>query len=415
MTSLLRRPPHRAAGCALAIAASLPGVAWAQPAPAYDALIARLNETPPALEASALTEAAEARVRQARVRPNPVLSVDAENLLGSGPYSGYDNAETTVSLSRALDLWGRRRARIDAAQAEAGAVSAQGNLARLDASGRLALAYAEAETAQRRFVLAQEQLSLTEADARDANALVESGREAPLRGIQARTEAAAALATLDEARAEQDAAFARLTAVALLPEPVTAIETSLLERPPAETAASVAAPTVRVAEAERVAAERRIAAQRTLARPDITASFGLRRFEAENATAAMVGFSVPLPLFDRNRGNIDAARAEFRASEARLTAAVRDAEAARQAALARLSASAGRVEAADAAAASADEAYRLTRIGAEAGRVSQLELRASRTALIAARNLALDARLARVRAEIDLARLQSRTPFGGAL
>ena len=61
---------------------------------------------------------------------------------------------------------------------------------------------------------------------------------------------------------------------------------------------------------------------------------------------------------------------------------------------------------------SAEEAYRLSRIGAEAGRISQLELRSSRTALIAARNAALDARLARVRAEIDLARLDGRAPFG---
>ena len=63
----------------------------------------------------------------------------------------------------------------------------------------------------------------------------------------------------------------------------------------------------------------------------------------------------------------------------------------------------------------AEEAYRLSRIGFEAGRISQLELRSSRAALIAARNAAVDARLARVRAEIDLARLQGRAPFGTSL
>ncbi|MNS85230.1 hypothetical protein D3C72_1190900 [compost metagenome] len=62
---------------------------------------------------------------------------------------------------------------------------------------------------------------------------------------------------------------------------------------------------------------------------------------------------------------------------------------------------------------SAEEAYRLTRIGFEAGRLSQLELSATRAALVNARNAAVDARLARVRAEIDMARLQGRAPFGG--
>ena len=55
----------------------------------------------------------------------------------------------------------------------------------------------------------------------------------------------------------------------------------------------------------------------------------------------------------------------------------------------------------------------LRAIGFEAGRISQLELRGTRAALITARNAAVDARLARVRAEIDLARLQARAPFGG--
>ena len=77
-----------------------------------------------------------------------------------------------------------------------------------------------------------------------------------LRGIQGETEAAAARAARDEAGAERDAAFARLTAVAMSITPLTSIETSLIDRTPtsAETPAS-ATPQVRVAEAERAAAE----------------------------------------------------------------------------------------------------------------------------------------------------------------
>ena len=63
--------------------------------------------------------------------------------------------------------------------------------------------------------------------------------------------------------------------------------------------------------------------------------------------------------------------------------------------------------------AAGEEAYRLSRIGFDAGRISQLELRTSRAVLITARNAAVDARLARVRAEIDLARLDGRAPFQG--
>ncbi|MBS3962788.1 MAG: TolC family protein [Sandarakinorhabdus sp.] len=415
MPAFDRRRPRPAATCVLAaVLAATSSPAWADPAPSYAQLLARLDQTPAAAEASALEDAAEARVRQARVRPNPTVALEAENVLGSGPFSGFGGADTTLSVSQNLELFGRRGARIDAARADARAATLRRDLAVVDAAGRLALAYAEAEAAQRRAALADETLTLTLADTRAALVLVEEGREPLLRGIQGESEAAAARASADEATAERDAAFARLTAVALLPAPVTSVPASLLDQTPVSARTTVdGPPTVRVAEAERAAAERRIAVERTRSRPDITASVGVRRFEAEDANAFVFGLSVPLPLFDRNRGSIDAARAEFRAADARLAGARQDAQADRAAAQARLSASVSRVRAADAGVSSAEEAYRLSRIGFEAGRISQLELRVTRTALVGARAAAVDARLARVRAEIDLARQDGRAPFEG--
>lgn len=414
MPSPYRRLPRIAAGCAMvALATATTGPAWADPAPAFEILLQRVGASPTAMEAGALQEAAEARVRQARVRPNPSLALDVENAFGSGPFEGLGNSETTLGVTQDLELWGRRGARVDVARAEAGTLTLRRDLAVVDAAGRLALVYAEAEAAERRFQLAEEALSVTLADARAALTLVEEGREPMVRALQGESEAATARASLDEALAERDAAFARLTVVAMLTTPVTSIEASLIDQTPTIAMGSdEATPVVRVAEAERETAERQIAVERIRARPDVSASVGLRRYEAEDATALTLGLSLPLPLFDRNRGNIDAAQAELRAAEARLLSARQDAQADRNAAKARLSASASRVSATDAGVTAAQEAYRLSRIGFDAGRISQLELRVSRIALISARNAAVDARLARVRAEIDLARLQGRAPFG---
>lgn len=415
MTSLHRRRPRFAVGCAwAAFAVLIAGPAWADPAPAFETLLDRIGLTPSAVEAEALLDAAEARVRQAAVRPNPTLGLEAENAFGRGSFRGYANAETTLSFSQDLELWGRRSARVGAARADAGTAALRRDQAAVEAAARLALAYAEAEAAERRADLAAEALTVIIADTRAALALVEEGREPLLRGIQGESEAAAAKASLDEAEAERDAAFARLTAIAMLSTPVTSIETSLIDRTPSTTVDASVSPQVRVAEAERSAAETRIAVERVRATPDVTASVGVRRFEEKNETALIFGLSLPLPLFDRNRGNIEAAQADFRAADARLVSARQDAEADRNAAQARLRASASRVSAADAGVTAGEEAYRLSRIGFEAGRISQLELRSSRTALITARNGAVDARLARVRAEIDLARLQGRLPFGTA-
>ena len=60
-----RRPPRSAVGCALAaFAAILAGPAGADPAPSFAELLAQLDQTPANLEADALSDAAEAQVRQ---------------------------------------------------------------------------------------------------------------------------------------------------------------------------------------------------------------------------------------------------------------------------------------------------------------------------------------------------------------
>lgn len=415
MSSLKRRGPLAVVGCALAACAVWDvGPVRADPAPAYEILLERIGRNAPAqVVADALLEAAEARLRQAGVRANPELALRADGVLGGKPYAGWGEAEISLDLTQNLELGGRRGARVDVARAEVGVSALRREQAGIDTVARLALTYAEAEAAERRFALAEDALTLAVADARAALVLVEEGREPLLRGIQAETEAAMARAAVEDARAERDVALARLTAEAMLPTPVTSVGAGVLDRTSPATLDAAASLVVRVAEAEAEAAERRIGREQAEARPNISASLGVTRYQAEDATALTVGLSMPLPLFDRNRGNIDAARAEHRAAEARVAGARLADVAERSAALARLRASASRVAAGDMGVASAEEAYRLSRLGFEAGRISQLELRSTRVALISARDAAVEARLARVRAEIELACLQGRAPFEG--
>lgn len=395
---------------AAAITLTLP--ARAAPAPSYEALIERLDQTPATVEAEALLDAARARAQQARALPNPSVSVEAENVYGRAPFTGYDAAESTFSVSQPLELWGQRGARIGAARAEVDATALRRDQSRWAVAGRLALLYAEAEAASLKHELAVEALSLTEADANAVSTLVEEGREPVLRGIQAASEVEAARAVLEEAQANREAAFARLAAVAMLTEPVTSIEASLLNRAPGHVAQDVREPlAVQIAEAELDAAGQHVIVERLRARPAVAASLGVRRFREYDSRALTFGISVAVPLFDRNKGGIGAARAEQRAADARLTSLKLEVQADRSVARARLSASTARTRAADSGVAAAAEAYRLARAGFDAGRISQLELRSIRSALIAARNTAVDARLARVQAEVELARLDGRNPF----
>src|SRR5690606_19459517 len=159
------------------------------------------------------------------------------------------------------------------------------------------------------------------------------------------------------------------------------------------------------AQLEREAAARRLTTERRRAAPDVTVSVGVRRFEEDDATAMVAGVSVPLPLFDRNRGNIAAARAEASAADARLNAARLEAEAAVRTSAARSAAAESRLGAARQGETTAQEAYRLARLGYEAGRLPLAELVAARRALAEAREQTIAAAVERISAQAAMARL----------
>lgn len=393
------------------------GRALAEPAPPFAELLAQAQTAAPRLaEARAEIARAQGLARQAGARPNPTLGIEVENFSGSGPFKGSTLAETTASFEQTLELGGKRGARVAAGRAELEAARRRGAEASVQFAVDLAAAYAQAEAADRRVALARETLSLAEHDARIARALVEAGREADLRQVQASAAVQAARAGVDEARAGRATAFGTLTALAGAPAPITSIPTSLLaqaERPFTATAPDpLTSPGYLAAQADREAAARRIRVERTRAVPDVSVSVGIRRFQADDTTAMVAGVSAPFPLFDRNRGNISAAQAELAAAEARLNAARLDAQAEAGAGMARIAAADSRLVAAREGEQTAAEAYRLTRLGYEGGKLALVELLTARRSLAEAQTQTIDAALERLSAQAALARLQGRAPFG---
>lgn len=409
------------AGVAAMVLAVAP--ARAAPAPTFGAMLAEAQQRAPLIaQSQAGIARAEGLARQAGARPNPVFAVGVENFSGSAPYGQFDTAETTASLELPLELGGKRSARMAAGRAGVAAARAQFAVAGSDYAFTLAQTYADAEADGVRLMLAIDALTLAEDDLRVATALVRAGKEAELREVQARTAVQTARAARDAARAAQATSLAELTAMTGAPIPFTSVPPSLLphaeEDEPLPQPDPLASPAYRAALSARDAAALRVEVQRRNATPDLTASFGVRRLNGQgqiagqDVTAAVAGLSIPLPFFDRNSGNIDAARAELTAAEAGLSVARFDAEAGARSGLARAQAAFSRIAAARDAERTAEEAYRLSRIGYEGGKLALIEVLNARRALTEARTSAVDARLERLSAEAALARLAGTTPFG---
>jgi len=145
--------------------------------------------------------------------------------------------------------------------------------------------------------------------------------------------------------------------------------------------------------------------------PDVGVSVGMRRFGWTNDKAATIGVSASIPLFDRNRNGVEAARERAAGAAMRVEAARLDAVASRRSALAQVTAAEQRLKATEEGETAALEAYRLGRVGYDAGKTPLLELLAIRRALSEAQERTIDARLARIRALATLSLAEGRLVF----
>src|SRR5690606_808991 len=133
-------------------------------------------------------EEAEALVTQAALRPNPDISIEVENIAGTGVFSGLRASEYTVSAGLPPELGGKRGARIDAARAELAVARLRERLALADISLMVRQRYVSAVAAQARVELARGIVERSGELARIATALVDAGREPPLRALRAQSE-----------------------------------------------------------------------------------------------------------------------------------------------------------------------------------------------------------------------------------
>ena len=364
--------------------------------------------SPAIVAAQADLAVAEARTRQAGVRSNPELSFEVENFAGTGELRGLRSTEVTLAVNQRLDLGGRRSARVSAAQAELAVQQLRLAIARADLSQQVREQFARALTARERLAQATENVERARRFARVAQILVDAGRDPPLRALRARSALAQAEAEREVAEADELAARSSLAALFGVREPVAEVSGQLLDLTP-QLINAEASLEVRLADAERAAAEAVLRQQLAERRLDPAVGVGVRHVRETGDFGLVAGVSMPLQVLDRNRGNIDAARAGIAAAEARRATAIAATTARARNAIANVEAAQRRVDALESTAVpEAAEALRLTERSYAEGRATLLELLDAQNAYTATRTALTDARLALALATAELGRIAAR-------
>jgi cobalt-zinc-cadmium efflux system outer membrane protein len=277
--------------------------------------------------------AGEARTLQAGLPPNPEMGVEVENVAGSGDFQGVDGAEVTVGLSQVIELAGKRRKRTHVAALERDLAAWDYETARLDVLTQVAQAFADVLRVQERLAVDADLVRLAEQIYRIVAERVKAGKVSPLEATRARVALATSRIARQRVQRELTAAKDRLAATwggtRATFERVTGDLETLNPIPSAAVVAQriVQNPDIArwaTAMARRHAAVTLAEANRT---PDPTLGAGVRYFnnvDEADAHALLLAVSVPLPVFDRNQGNILEARYQLARTEVeRRAAAVR--------------------------------------------------------------------------------------------
>jgi outer membrane protein, heavy metal efflux system len=384
-----------------------------------DAALAAAGVRAPATEAAeAGVWAAEAGRRVAALRPNPTLSIDTENALGTGPYRGFAESDTTIAFAMPVELGGKRSARVAAADARSRRAEVDLAVAEADLRFDVTRAYVAVIAAERRSVVAEAQLAVTAENLRVARDRVMVGANSPLDEQRA---------ALEQLRAEGDADLARRSAAtaraalrlyagdgALAP-----LDGAWFDRT-APAAYGPAAPVdarttlaLAAASADTDAAEAALRMARSQRLPDLTLTAGTRRLEASNDQAMVFGVSLPLPLFNNGKAAVTQAARERDRSKALQRAALFEAERAIAETEADRDRAATLVRASAPAMAAAEEAARIARLGYAEGKFDQIVLLDAERSLLDTRRAAIDASASYHDAMARLDRLTAPMPIEG--
>jgi cobalt-zinc-cadmium efflux system outer membrane protein len=301
-----------------------------------EALALALERNPELAAFSQEIRAAEAAVIQADVLPNPKLDVVGDNL-GNTRKKDEGDRSTSLFIGQLVELGGKRAARVRLAETGRDLAGWDYEAKRLEIFARVRQTFVEVLTAQGRTGLADESVRLAQAVADGVAKRVQAGKVSPVEETKARLTVSAALIEREQARRELAAARNRLAALWANPTPRFGRAAGDLERVPPLPAFETLAARIRDnPELARWATEiqRRqagVEAERAKAVPDITVSGGISRFSVYNDNAYLVGISIPIPVFDQNRGGIleanrrlDKAADERRAVESRLATELSD-------------------------------------------------------------------------------------------
>ncbi|MDF1543845.1 MAG: TolC family protein [bacterium] len=265
-------------------------------------------------------EAAANRLEQAGLKSNPEFSAEIEEVGWNAP--GFSESELTISLSQEIDIFGKRKARKNVASVEYQSTDFSGKVRAFDL-------YIDTRNRFNKLLHAQRFAVLAASSVRLAENIVEGLEYRVSRGVTLRSDLLLAQLELQriiltDEEAQQELAGARLALAALWNSSSVDFTLFAPEEPDLQPVRRKLPTLLKQIDSTRIVRESQydkdilqagIALAEAEAKPTLTLGGGFKRLQLDNSKSFLFGVSIPLPLFNRNQGEIAALKASLNSKE----------------------------------------------------------------------------------------------------
>jgi cobalt-zinc-cadmium efflux system outer membrane protein len=286
-----------------------------------DEAIAKALEQSPRLKAfNSGVAAARGEQRQAGAWQNPEVNYSLENFGGGAAYNLISPRQNSFGVSQLIEVGGKISARENIAGKGLEIASLDEQAATLDVIRDVTTAYAEAVAAEENVRLATEQKELAVDVLKSVSVRVGAAAAPLIQKSRAEVERSTATIALDKANRERDISRKKLAATMgedrfTLPLDSTAFYAiTKPELAPLEEKLKANPDLVKLGSSLEQS-KARLDLERANAIPDPRFNAGIIEIPSANDKAFVVGVSLPIPVFNANRGNIEKARHEVSRTE----------------------------------------------------------------------------------------------------
>ena len=274
-----------------------------------------LDHSPTVAAARREIEATEGQILQGSLRPNPDIAYVAED-------TRHISRSSTAQVDLPIETGGKRAARIDAAERGRSVAVSDLSSVQLRIRSAITAAFFDVLAAQEQTALARETVQLAQRATDIAAKRVTAGKVSPVEETRARVAEAGVRVSLMQAESQLKNARHRLSGLWGNPDPrfseVTGELDRLMDSPALELVLQRLAASPVLERAQRELERRRslVGVEQSRSVPDVSFSIGIKRQEVLSGDQVLVGVKVPLPVFNRNQGNLlEALRREDKARE----------------------------------------------------------------------------------------------------